>query len=155
MRYLLNIIFLAVASIVTLSVVSLASAQALPLAPTVLADSQSRADACSGLAQLAGNGGTACAKPGAKDSPGQDAIDGIASTVVNIISLIAGLAAVILVIVAGVKFITSGGESSAVASAKNTLVYALIGLAVVGLSQLLVHFVLNAILTGDVNSTTK
>jgi hypothetical protein len=77
---------------------------------------------------------------------------GVARTikvVVNILSFVAGVAAVIMIVFSGVKFVTSGGDSNAVSSAKNTLVYAIIGLVIAVLAQLIVHFVLNAIITGN------
>ncbi len=61
---------------------------------------------------------------------------------VNILSLVVGVAAVMMVILSGFKYITSGGEASKVSNAKNSLVYALIGLFIAALAQLLVHFVL-------------
>jgi hypothetical protein len=63
--------------------------------------------------------------------------------VVNILSIVVGVFAVIVVILAGFKYIASGGDSSKVGNAKNTLIYALIGLVVAALAQLLVHFVIN------------
>ena len=71
------------------------------------------------------------------------AVDSALRTAVKILSIIAGIAGVIMVIVGGFKYITSGGESGKVANAKNTLIYALVGLFVAALAQLLVHFVLH------------
>lgn len=62
--------------------------------------------------------------------------------VINMFSFIVGVVAVIMVIVGGFKYITSGGESSNVASAKNTILYAIIGLIIVALAQVIVRFVL-------------
>ena len=67
----------------------------------------------------------------------------IASKVVNFLSLVVGVVAVIMIIVGGFRYITSGGESSNVSGAKNTLIYAVVGLIIVALAQFLVHFVLN------------
>lgn len=72
-------------------------------------------------------------------------------TAVNVLSFLAGAIAVIMIIISGIKFVTSGGDSAAVSSAKNTLIYAIIGLAVVALAQVIVHFVLNAIINNTVN----
>ena len=63
--------------------------------------------------------------------------------IVNIISAIVGVVAVIMIIVGGFKYITSGGDSNNVSGAKNTIIYAIIGLVIVALAQLIVHFVLN------------
>lgn len=67
----------------------------------------------------------------------------VLSTVVSIISYIAGALAVIMIIVAGLKYITSGGDSNKIGSAKSTLVYAIVGLVIAALAELIVHFVIN------------
>lgn len=67
----------------------------------------------------------------------------VIATVVNIISIIVGVVAVIMIIWGGLKYITSGGESGKITSAKNTIIYALIGLVVVALAQFIVRFVLS------------
>lgn len=64
------------------------------------------------------------------------------STVVNLLTAAVGVAAVIMIIVGGFRYVTSSGNAESAKSAKNTILYALIGLVVVGLSQVIVHFVL-------------
>jgi hypothetical protein len=64
------------------------------------------------------------------------------STIVTILSIVAGGIAIIMIIVSALRFITSGGDSNKVSSAKSALVYALIGIAIAALAQVLVHFVL-------------
>ena len=76
-------------------------------------------------------------------------INNIIKLVINIFSLIVGLVSVIMIIVGGLKYITSGGESSNISSAKNTIVYAIIGLVIVALAQFIVHFVLGKITVGQ------
>lgn len=66
-----------------------------------------------------------------------------ANSLVNIFSIIVGVAAVVMIIYGGFRYITSGGDSGRVGSAKNSLIYAIIGLIIVALAQLIVHFVLN------------
>ncbi len=46
-----------------------------------------------------------------------------------------------MIIIGGLKYITSAGESSNVTSAKNTIMYAIIGLVIVALAQFIVRFV--------------
>jgi hypothetical protein len=48
-----------------------------------------------------------------------------------------------MIVFGGFKYITSGGDSNNVSGAKNTIIYAIIGLVIVALAQLIVHFVLN------------
>jgi uncharacterized membrane protein YuzA (DUF378 family) len=71
-------------------------------------------------------------------------VNGAVALAVNILSLIVGAAAVIALIWAGFKYITSGGDTNKVANAKSTLIYAIVGIAVVGLTQVLIHFVLSS-----------
>ncbi|MBA3757247.1 hypothetical protein H0X09_00045 [Candidatus Saccharibacteria bacterium] len=63
--------------------------------------------------------------------------------IVNILSVIIGVIAVIMIIFGGLRYITSGGDSTKVGNAKNTILYALIGLIIVALSQVIVRFVLS------------
>lgn len=63
--------------------------------------------------------------------------------IINIFSVIVGVIAVIMIIIGGLKYITSGGESSNVSGAKNTIIYAIVGLVIVALAQFIVHFVLS------------
>jgi len=88
---------------------------------------------------------------GADCSGGGDAvakINELIHQIVNILSVIVGIAAVIMIIVGGFRYITSGGNDASVTSAKNTILYAVIGLIVVALSQLIVRFVLGKLTTG-------
>jgi len=94
-----------------------------------------KSDACSGLDQIDSSQG--CGQ-------GESGISEVVSSVVNILSYIVGIVAVIMIIVAGLKYITAGGDANKAASARNTLIYALIGLAIAALAQVLVHFVLSA-----------
>lgn len=73
---------------------------------------------------------------------GENGVTHAVRAAVQILSLVVGIVAVIMIIAGGLKYITSGGEAQKVANAKNTIVYALVGLAVAALAQLIVHFVL-------------
>jgi hypothetical protein len=71
--------------------------------------------------------------------------DGLIVKVANIIAIIAGLAAVIMIILAGLRLIQSGGSSEDVAGARRTIIYAAVGLVVIGVSRALLGLVLNAL----------
>lgn len=73
---------------------------------------------------------------------GGGSIDKILKAVVQIISVLAGVITVIMIVISGIKFATSGGDSSKVASARSSLMYALVGLVVTVLAQVIVRFVL-------------
>lgn len=105
-------------------------------APALAASTDFKGDACAGLNSLDNSSSTTC-------SPGSEAkLSNILGTIINILSILVGVVAVIMVIVGGFRFITSGGDSSHTASARNTVIYALIGLVIAALAQVLVHFVL-------------
>ncbi len=61
---------------------------------------------------------------------------------INVFSMIVGFAAIVMIIVGGLKYIISNGDSGSINSAKNTILYAIIGLVVVALAQVVVRFVL-------------
>jgi hypothetical protein len=82
---------------------------------------------------------------------GSTSITNLARQIVNIFSIIVGAVAVIMIIYGGFRYITSGGDSNRVGGAKNTLIYAIIGLIIVALAQLIVHFVLNQ--TNNITTT--
>lgn len=63
--------------------------------------------------------------------------------IINIFSIVVGVVAVIMIIVAGFRYITSGGKQESITGAKNTILYAVIGLIIVALAQIIVRFVLN------------
>lgn len=77
------------------------------------------------------------------DAAGQ--VDTIIATVINIFSLVVGVVSVIMIIIGGLKYITSGGDSGNVSGAKNTILYAIIGLVIVALAQVVVKFVLGRV----------
>lgn len=72
--------------------------------------------------------------------------NGIITKIVNIISLLVGMAAIVSIIVAGIRYITSGNKPEDVNNARELIIYAAIGLAVAASAQLLVQFVLNKVL---------
>lgn len=99
---------------------------------TVLADAKS--DLCAGA--NAATGGTGCG-----DTSGT--INKTLKNIVNLFSSIIGVIAVIMIMVGGFRYITAGGESGKVSSAKTTITFAIVGLIIVALAQSLVRFVLN------------
>lgn len=83
----------------------------------------------------------------ANDTEANDRINNILRTIIHLFSLVVGIVSVIMIIIGGFKYITSGGNDSNVAGAKNTIVYAIIGLVVVALAQFIVRFVLSKVTT--------
>ena len=74
---------------------------------------------------------------------GDTDINKVIQQVINILSIIVGVIAVIMIIIGGLRYITSGGDSNNISGAKNTIIYAVIGLVVVAMAQVIVRFVLS------------
>lgn len=72
-------------------------------------------------------------------------VNRILTTIINVFSLVVGIIAVIMIIIGGIRFVLSGGDSNNVSAARNTIIYAIVGLVVVALAQVIVHFVLNRV----------
>jgi hypothetical protein len=62
-------------------------------------------------------------------------------TVINWILIAVGLICVIFIIWGGIRYATSGGDTEKVKNAKNTLLYAIIGLAIALLAAVIVNIV--------------
>lgn len=109
----------------------------------------------SGLALAATNpaySGVQCSGAAAKSpvcsAPTSDPLTGTNGVIVkatNIIALAAGVAAVIIMILAGFAYITSSGDSSKTARARDTIIFAAVGIAVVALSRAIVMFIVSRI----------
>ena len=64
-----------------------------------------------------------------------------AADITNTLLIVAGAVAVIVIIVAGIRYITSTGDASRIKQSKDTLLFAVIGLVIVILSYAIVRFV--------------
>lgn len=96
-------------------------------------------DACDGLRIAQGQKatGAACA-----DDKGAG-LGKIISTIITVLSIVVGAVSVIMIIVGGFRYVISGGDSNATQGAKNTIMYALIGLVIVLFAQVIVRFVIS------------
>ena len=122
---------LASVGLITGVVMPLAAAQATP---------GSTALGCGATGNITGGitGGTTC---GATDADTR--VQSTIKLAIRIFQIVVGLIAIFYVITGGLKYITSGGDSAGVTGAKNTILYAAIGLVVVALAEVVVQFVLN------------
>jgi cytochrome bd-type quinol oxidase subunit 2 len=74
---------------------------------------------------------------------GSTGIGKLIRTIINVLSVIIGAIAVIMIIIGGFRYIVSAGNPEQAKNARNTILYAIIGLVIVALAQIIVHFVLN------------
>ncbi len=113
---------------------------------TPVAPSANAASDC-GSASGGINAGVNCANPG--PSVPQNLFQGsnnVFTTVVNVLLFIIGAISVIMLIYGGIRYTLSGGNSANVTAAKNTIMYAIIGLIVAFLAFAVVNWLLGAIL---------
>lgn len=97
------------------------------------------------ICQNGGAGSSACQD---KNLGGGNPIygpQGLIIKIFNIISIMTGIAAVISIIAAGIKFVASGNNPEEVNKAREYIQYAVIGLAVAAVAQALVRLVLSRI----------
>ena len=87
---------------------------------------------------------TAVCKDATKSSNG-DPIVGAIRSVIQILSIIIGIASVIVIIISGLRMTLANGDSNAIASARSSLVYSLVGLAIAALAQVIVRITLGSI----------
>jgi hypothetical protein len=69
-------------------------------------------------------------------------LNSLPNTVINVLFGVAGGLAIIFIIIGGIKYVVSAGDSKATASAKNTILYAVVGLVVVAVAGFIVNFIL-------------
>ncbi len=66
--------------------------------------------------------------------------NGAFEVIANIMLLLVGAVAVIMLIIGGFRYVVSGGDSTAVEGAKNTILYAIIGIVVAFLAFAAINF---------------
>jgi hypothetical protein len=89
-----------------------------------------------------GSGGT---WSGTTCTQGTRTVTGTIKNVGNIIVFITGAISVLMIIIGGLRYVTSGGDQGGITSAKNTILYAVIGLIVSVMAYAIVNFVLTNI----------
>jgi len=119
------------------------------LTPAVsgIASADISSNVCTGSVAASGSSNGNCTTRG-------DATSGLtqlAQTITKWFTIIVGAISIIMIIYGGFRYITSGGDSGKVGNAKNTLIYAIVGLIIVVLAQLIVNFVI----TQTSNNTTN
>ncbi len=74
---------------------------------------------------------------------------GIFRTVTNILLFLIGAISVIMLIIGGIRYVVSGGDQAAVTAAKNTILYAIVGIVVAFLAYAAVSFVTSNLASGQ------
>ena len=119
-------------------------------APANADQSQFSARLCGGVAGSSIGDSADC-----KDEESEATIRKVIKNVLNIISWAAGVAALIVILIAGFRYIVQGGSGSeGVKNAKKMVIYALVGIVIVVLAQTIINFVIGTTDVGDEQITT-
>jgi hypothetical protein len=70
---------------------------------------------------------------------------GVITTAITIVSAIVGIVAVIMIIIGGFKMVTSGNNPQDVEKARETIIYAIVGVIIAAMAQVIVQFFLKKI----------
>ena len=88
-----------------------------------------------------------CAQSGSDsalcNNPNGNTVASVTGTIINVLLFIVGLVSVVMIIVGGLRMATSGSDTGAVTSAKNTIFYAVIGLVVAFVAFAIVNWVID------------
>lgn len=76
------------------------------------------------------------------------------TNIVNIMLYALGAIAVIMIVIGGIRYTTSNGDSNGIQSAKNTILYAVAGLVVAILAYAIVNFVVSNLLGSGGSQST-
>lgn len=135
-RTLTNLIFglgLAVASILTLVTPQLASADTTAPATD---STGSGVDVFSNCGDTGASGAQICGASKQSD------FNTLMKNIIDTILIVLGMIAVIMIVIGGIRYTTSNGDSSQVKAAKDTVLYAVVGLVIAIMAFAIVNFVL-------------
>lgn len=76
---------------------------------------------------------------------GAEGATSIMQSSINLLIFIAGMIAVIVIVIAGIRFVTSNGDSSTTSKARNEIIYAAVGLVVALSAYVIVNFIIKNI----------
>lgn len=121
-----------------LTLLTVFNISALTFAPVIVHAQSSIEAACEGV-QVDGSTGDCT------DTSSGTALSNLIRVAIRIFQVIIGIIALFMIIMAGLSYITSGGDSNKTKTAKDRILYSAIGLAVVALAEVIIQFVLNRV----------
>lgn len=135
-----NIIKKSLQAVLIVPVLAFGVSLAIPALQPTVAHAATNCDSTT----LTINGGADCAQATSGQPTNLFGSGGIFTKITDVLLFIIGAVAVIMLIIGGIRYVVSGGDSSAVTGAKNTILYAVIGIVVALLAYALVHFVITS-----------
>ena len=82
---------------------------------------------------------------GSDPGNGSAAFTNLLQSIINILLFLIGAIAVIMIIIGGLRYVISGGDQGAITGAKNTILYAVIGLVVAIMAYAIINWVIGAL----------
>lgn len=120
--------------IAVFAVTGLAFAGSVATVDTVVASNHTK-DVKDGITGIGGN----------TEGRKADALTNIIERIINILLFIIGVIAVIMIIVGGIRYTTSNGDSAQLTSAKNTILYSIVGVVVAIMAYAIVNWIVEAL----------
>jgi hypothetical protein len=74
---------------------------------------------------------------------------GVITTITNVLLFVVGALSVIMIIVGGLRYVISGGNTASVTAARNTILYAVVGLIIAFLAFAAINFVIGTVTPGS------
>ena len=109
------------------------------------------ASAACDTTNLSISAGASCARGNQQPANLFNGDSSIFSRVTDILLFLVGAISVIMLILGGIRYVISGGDQAQVTAAKNTILYAIIGIVVAFLAYAAVNFVTGARLSTSTN----
>ncbi len=91
--------------------------------------------------------GATCAKSNSQPTTLFGGDGSVFKRITSILLFLVGAIAVIMLIIGGIRYVVSGGDQSQVTAAKNTILYAIVGIIVAFLSYAAIDFITKSLLT--------
>lgn len=76
-----------------------------------------------------------------RDDP-KNTLPELLKSIINLLLMVIGIISVIMIIIGGFRYTTSGGDAGQTKSARDTIIYAVVGLVIAVMSFAIVNFVL-------------
>ncbi len=113
------------------------------LGAPVLAHAATNPNACDSTNNLTISGGIACGAPSSASQTPLFGKGGLFQKIADVLIFVIGAISVLMIIIGGLRYVLSAGSASAVTGAKDTILYAVIGVVVATLAFAIVQFVIS------------
>ena len=93
----------------------------------------------------ANSGSVVCQDKNASDPSPIYGPNGVLPKAANLLAIIGGVIAVVIIMISGLKMITSSGDSKKLNDARNAIIYAAVGIVVIALARVIIEFIIRLV----------